>query len=283
MTSSTDLQALLDLPLLQRIPGDARERVATLLHRVSTRIAVSDGEILLLQGNVGGDMGFVLLRGAVEIDREETAPIAVSAPALLGEMLQFNPSAQRTATVRVAGDAECLRFPWQDFYAQARRDLSEAEQDMLMDSMERCIWERLGRDTLIDLALFRGVSDQLKLRACLLLQWIVRRAVLSAGEQLFAQDDLCGGAGYILTRGSFELTRPNHPAAIVGSPNLLGVMPRFDPDRRWSATAIARETAELLRFSWLEYEAMLQRRLSQREQQELGDAIAANAAAHFVA
>ncbi|HOE65938.1 MAG TPA: cyclic nucleotide-binding domain-containing protein [Candidatus Hydrogenedentes bacterium] len=184
MTSSNDLQALLNLSLLQRIPGDARERVATLLHRVSTPIAVPDGEILLLQGNVGGDMGFVLLRGAVEIDREGTSPIAVSAPALLGEMLQFNPSAQRTATVRVAGDAECLRFPWQDFYAQARRDLSEAEQDMLMDSMERCIWERLGRDTLIDLALFRGVSDQLKLRACLLLQWIVRRAVVNAGREV---------------------------------------------------------------------------------------------------
>ena len=63
---------------------------------------------------------------------------------------------------------------------------------------------------------------------------------------------------------------------------MLGVMPRFDPDLRWTATAAAQGKVELLKFSWVEYVKRLQQRLTPQEQRQVADAIGANVREHFV-
>lgn len=282
MTQSEDLQTLGGLPLVQHMPDETKERVASLLLDVSTLLTSFEDNTLLHQGWLGGDSGFVLLQGNVEIDREGASPVSMSAPALLGEMLQFNPRALRTATVLVKGEARVLRFVWQELYAQARQRLTETEQNMLMDGIEHSAWERFNRDTLIDIALFRGLPDRLKLGVVLLLQWLVEPVTLLDGQELFKQDNVCGGMGYVLMQGNIALSRPLNPSQLVNSPNLLGVMPRFEPDLRWTATASAQGKVELLKFSWVDYIKRLQQRLSRQEQRQVADAINANAKEHFI-
>lgn len=282
MTPSEDLRKLSELPLVQNMPDETKERVATLLLDVSKPVTWFEDDTLLHQGWLGGDAGFVLLEGNVEINKEGEDPIVVSAPALLGEMHQFNPRALRTATVRVVGEVRILRFVWQELYAKARQRLAEAEQNMLMDGIEHSAWERFNRDTLIDLALFRGIPERLRLRIVLLLQWIVEPVVLVDGQVLFKQGDVCGGMGYLLLQGNVALSRAQCPAQQVGSPSILGVMPRFDPDLKWTATANAQGKVELLKFSWGEYVKRLQQRLSHQEQRQVADAINANAKEHFI-
>lgn len=282
MGQSEEREKLLGLPLLQNMPDDAKKRIGILFLRVSKMVTLSDGDRLLHEGYLGGDAGFVLLSGIVEVRKEGADPVAVSAPTLLGEMRQFNPQAQRTATVRAKGHVNILKFSWQELYAQARKDLPETEQTMLMENIERIVWERFDRETLIDLALLRGLSDQLKLRACLLLQWIAQPVSLTDGETLFEQDGLCGATGFLLTRGEIEIKGADRPLQAICAPNILGVMPQFDPDLRWTAKAIAKGDVEVLRFSWSAYTAMLQQRLSQEDQRLFNDTIRANTHGHFV-
>jgi CRP-like cAMP-binding protein len=275
------LEELVELPLLQSMPDQNKARIAALLSEVSERVTVPDGEALLYQGWLGGEAGYILVRGRVRVSKTNGDEISVPAPALLGEMHQFNPVSQRTATVSAKGEATLLKFAWQQLYAQARQQLSEAEQGMLMDGIERIVWERFDRETLIDLALFRSIPERLRLRVCLPLQWIVQHLTYSHGETLFEREDLCGGTGYVLLQGNIQLAKPNYPAQAVNAPDLVGVMPDFDPGLRWTVTATAQGDVEVLRFSWQEYAALLDRRLSESELSLFRNAINEGAREHL--
>ncbi len=282
MAQSEDMKTLVQLSLLRHMPNESKGHVADLLVAISARVMCSDGDTLINEQSLGGREGFILLRGYVTIRKEGAEPIVLGSPALLGEMLQFNPRALRTATVCTKGETTVLKFSWQDFYLQSKQRLTEAEQALLMEGIERSVWERFGRDAIIDLALFRGIPDRLKLRACLVLQWIVRPEDRADGEQLFAQGDLCGGTGYALVKGAVRLLQRNYPARTLTAPDVLGVMSRFDPDLQWSATASATGVVELLKFSWQEYLALLQRHLSPQEFDQFMTAIDANASTNFI-
>lgn len=282
MNDSELADTLRKLPLLQSFSEDAKTRVAAVILRVSTIENVADGEPLIKQRTLGGHDGYVLLQGEVVVEKEASGPIVVKAPALLGEMLQFNPRAQRTATVRAHGHAATLRFSWEEFYSQARQILPESEQSLLMEAIERGVWERFGSDTIIDLALFNGLSDRLKLTASLVLQWMVQHVTLADNQKLFAQDDLCGATGFVLVDGAIQLARTNYPPRIESAPAIIGVMPRFDHTLKWSATATAKGDAQLLRFSWQEFMVTLARRLTQEESDQFAKVLDANADAHFV-
>lgn len=278
MPNSNEAETIRGLPLFSRIPEDTRVRLAEILRRVSKPVSYRDGDALISQRALGGQDGFVLLQGEVRVEKEGAEPIVLRAPALLGEMLQFNPRGQRTATVRAQGNAVALRFAWQEFYAQAKQALSEREQDALLEAIERSVSDRLDPAFRgVDLPLFRGLPDRLNLRACLALQWVVQRMALTDGQELFARDDLTGGTGFILVHGQVELTRPHYPPQVVRAPEVIGVIPRFDPARQWTATATARGSAELLRFNWQDYMALLQRRLSREELEQFVQVVESNA------
>jgi len=116
MRESDDLRKLLGLPLLHYVPNmpeATRQCIARLFLAVGQPSNLSNGDILLRQGGLGGDVGFVLLEGSVEVEKEGEKAVPVCSPALLGEMHQLNPRAQRTATVRAQGHTTVLQFSWQ--------------------------------------------------------------------------------------------------------------------------------------------------------------------------
>ncbi|MBP8128105.1 MAG: cyclic nucleotide-binding domain-containing protein [Candidatus Hydrogenedentes bacterium] len=276
------LRTLQGLPLVQYIPEAQRGAVAALFADVSKEVALAPGEILIRQGELGGETGYVLVDGSVEVEPDAGAPIRLMAPALLGEMNQFNPQAQRTATVRALTPIHALRFAWPAFYAKARSSFSVAGQGLIVDAMERCVLERFHRSMLLDLALFEGLDDALKLRVCLLLQWVTQPVAFSSGQVLFEQGGMCGGEGWLLTHGEVELRMAGQTHDVRHAPDLLGVLPQFDPGLRWTATAAARGPVEALKFSWLEFNALFMQRAAAEAQAHFWVAVKNNAHRHFV-
>jgi len=282
MEPSEEREALAGLALFEGIPPEAREHVVELLVELSEAAALAEGEVLLRQGDLAGDSGYVLVAGAVAIEKEGADPLKLPAPALLGEMHQFNPQARRTATVRATSPSQARKFSWLDLYARANDALPEDEQTMLLDGIERVVWERFEQDLLMDLPMLRALPDQLKLRVCLPLLWIVTREVLYDGETLFEQNDMCGAAGYVLIRGKMQIAKAGRHSHVLAAPDNIGVMPEFDPELRWSASAVAQGQVELLRFSWLVYNKLLEQRLSEADRQQLVAAIKAAGKACFM-
>ncbi len=277
MAMQSELSTIAGLPLFERMPPETRERVASVFLGVSTAAEVADGETLLHQGDLGGDAGFLLIDGRVEVALPEAAPAIVPAPALLGEIHQFNPRAQRTATVRAAGAVKVRRFSWQDLYAAAQLSLTPNEQGLLMDALERSVCERIAPETLVDLPALRGLPDALKVRVSLSLHWIAQRVVLPDGACLFDQDGLCGDAGYLLLHGEVELRKAGRLFQTIAAPNFLSVLIEFDPDLKWTATASAHGAIEFLKFSWLNYRTMIKQRLSAQDLERFTKALAASA------
>lgn len=276
------LRRLERLPLLRYVSEALRPRVAEALLDISREVVLERGDILMRQGEIGGETGFVLVEGEVNVERGDDRPLVVPGPALLGEMYQFNPHAQRTATVRAQTGAIAVRFSWPGFYKEAKARFSDAEQAEIVDALERCILERFDRSMLLDLALFRGLSDDLKLRICLLLQWVTQAIILQDGQVLFHQGGMCGGEGFLLTHGQLELRKAGQLFDIRKAPDLLGVLPEFDPDLRWTASAVARGPVEALKFSWLEFNALFGQRATPESRERLLEAVRNNAAAHFL-
>ena len=273
MTASEDLNILASLPLLRNMPRTAQERIANVLSEASEAIELADDAVLFHQGDLASDTGFMLLHGCVRIDREGVEPVMITAPDLLGEIQQFNPRAQRTASVRAAGPVKARRFAWQVFYEKARAALTPAEQALLMDEIEKGVCERLACETLIEVPIFRGLPDPLRVRASLTLHWLAQRVTVADGATLFEQDKFCGGTGFLLLHGAIELRLAGRLSQTLSAPSVLGVMPEFDPALRWTATATAKGDIESLKFSWLNYMTMLRQRLTQAQLDQLLKAI----------
>ena len=131
MESSEDISSLEAIPLLREMPDNARRQLIEMLLGTSEIAELEDGSALFHQGDLGGDAGFVLLSGTVRVEREGFPSVTMDAPAILGEIQQFNPRAQRTATVLAKGFVRTLRFSWQALYEKAREVLTHEEQHRL--------------------------------------------------------------------------------------------------------------------------------------------------------
>ncbi|MFP4502243.1 MAG: cyclic nucleotide-binding domain-containing protein [Candidatus Hydrogenedentota bacterium] len=252
------------LPLFDAMPPALRNRAAAALSAVSQEVAFAQGEALIEEGALSASAGYVLLDGRVEVTRAGMEAVTVPAPALLGEMQQFHPLGQRTATVRATGPVQALRFPWQAFYDRAKQTLNVSEVAQLIGAIEYCVRERFHAEQVIELPLFQNLPANVKLSASLLLMWEGTPVRCNDGDTLFRQGDMCGAKGYVLLSGRVKLVSGG-AMHMEEAPALLGVMPDFDPDLTWSATATADGVAEVLAFSWQNYLAMLQQRATPEE------------------
>jgi hypothetical protein len=274
-------ERLMTLSLLEEMPEHLKAKVAGVLLAVSEELDVEDNEVLMQEDHMAFESGYVLVQGTVQIEKAGRALSEVAGPAILGEMSQFKGGDTRTATVRAKGPALALYFHWDDFYAQAAKNLSEAEQRMLRDSMERLVWNRFGCQPLLGLSLFRGMSEQLRLKVCVMFPWIVERQTFGNNEVIFKEGGRCQSTGYLLVKGGVKLTKSPRLEKVYEAPNLIGVMPKQEPSLAWTATAIAQGDVEVFTFSWKTYTDELQKRLAPDEQRQLIDAMKQNAAEHF--
>lgn len=87
---------------------------AALIERVADAVEIREhvaGEMLCTQGGADCDVFFILMGTGVEI-LVENVPIAAREPGeIIGEMAAIEPSATRSATVRVAGTTVVARLP----------------------------------------------------------------------------------------------------------------------------------------------------------------------------
>lgn len=133
---------IMQVPLCKSLPAPMQgPLVAGLLGLASTRDA-RKGSFLYLQGARDPDTGCLLLRGSVEVRKENEPPIIVNAPDVLGEMQLFTPLGRRTATVEMASDGTVLEFSWHDFAQLARRLFDKQERDVLKRAVADCAWRR---------------------------------------------------------------------------------------------------------------------------------------------
>ncbi len=269
------------LPLVAAMPPATQDNLAGLFVDVSEVVPLTPGEALIHEGALGGSAGYLLLEGAVEVTRECAPAVQLKAPALFGEMQQFNPQALRTATVTPTAPGSALKFTWQELYTRARDALSKADQEHFANAIEESVWERFHADALADMPLFRRLPDRLRLRASLNLMWVARPRRYGDGEELFAQGEPCGDVGFQLTDGSVSLFSGGQKTATLHAPALLGVMPEFDPDRMWTATARAQGPASACRFSWQEYMVRLKETLSAEDHAVFCEAARAAVDEHF--
>lgn len=272
---------LLPLTLLREMPDQAKANVARVLLEVSEEFDLEDGEALMKEDYMAFDSGYVLVQGTVEIEKEGRQLSEVTAPAVLGEMSQFKAGDTRTATVRAKGAGVALYFRWEDFNARAKEMLSEAERRMLRDGIERLVWDRFACQGLLDLPLFRGMSEQLRHKVCIIFPWIVEPANYAPEDIVFREGEHCQSTGYLVTKGALKLAKSRGTEKRFEAPNLVGIMPKYEPGLTWRATAIAQNNVEAFTFSWKTYTGKLQERLTAEEQRQMVDSMKQNASEHF--
>ena len=282
MSEPVTVEDLVGLPLLGQMADEGvKIRVAQVFLDVSEEIDLDDGEPLMQEGYMAFESGYVLVRGSAEVEKEGRVLSEVSAPTLLGEMSQFKLGDTRTATVRAKGEAVALGFRWDDLYERAKQTLAQEEHAMLLNAIEQLVWDRFGCQSILDVALFRSLSDGLKLKVCIVFPWIAERETYGEGDVIFEEDGQCQFKGRLLTRGAVKLTREAGGDRTFTAPNIIGIMPKHEPELQWSARATAQGDVEILAFSWREYGAKIRERLTSEERRELADSMKQNAAEHF--
>lgn len=134
---------LLEVSLLEALPEDVRLSLCMTLWWLGEVHEFSYGEVLFRQGDAGANTGCALLDGAVSVRRDDGPTIDVAAPDLLGELMQLEDDAQRTATVTVTERALVLQFDWHDFVAICSQLLDQEKQDLLRERMQEIAEQRL--------------------------------------------------------------------------------------------------------------------------------------------
>ncbi len=118
-----------------------RAKLAGVFLGVSEREEIPEGTVLFTQGEEGSEAGYVVLEGVVLVEKSNAGPIRCAAPALIGEMNQFNPVHFRTATVTAATPLEALRFSWKDFEGALYDALGRTEADAVQEALRGQAWQ----------------------------------------------------------------------------------------------------------------------------------------------
>jgi CRP-like cAMP-binding protein len=140
MTSKEIRDAVLRVRTVAGLSEELRGQVAEILLTVSQPRSVAKGTVWLHEGEHTENKGYILLKGAVGIQKSESPPVECRGPELLGEMMQFNPLHLRTATVVTLEDSVVLRFLWDDFWALTAKQLSASDQEKVKDAVKDLAW-----------------------------------------------------------------------------------------------------------------------------------------------
>lgn len=144
MMSADERRAqLMALPFLDQLPRGLGERFMDTLEDAAEHMSISKGVELFVEGDHNPDYGYALLSGAVSVKRSYAADSLAPAPALLGEIKQFNPNSERTATVCASGVLEVLRFRWEDVNSSLKAALSDAERELVRKALLDYAWQHI--------------------------------------------------------------------------------------------------------------------------------------------
>jgi len=124
------------------LPDELRESAARILLTIGELRNVGSGDTWIREGEQTENKGYVLLRGTVAIIRDEHPQAECEAPALLGEMMQFNPQEHRLATITALTRCTVLRFTWDEFWRAVKEQFDEVEFATLRKLVEQYAWDR---------------------------------------------------------------------------------------------------------------------------------------------
>ena len=143
MDSEQTEQLLAGLPFMDDLPKAVAQRFAEILIDSAERTTVVDGTQLFTEGEHEPDLGYVSLSGEVRVEKPYASDSMTTAPAPLGEIKQFNPTSERTATVRASGDLDVLRFRWDELNAAINAALKGPEQKLLRRALLDYAWKHV--------------------------------------------------------------------------------------------------------------------------------------------
>lgn len=132
---------ILKLEFLGSLTPNLVDYVVDTFLEISEYGRFSKHAVLFTEGDQGSDAGYLLLGGEISVTKSSAPEIRCQAPELLGEMKQFNPNQERTATVEAVDELEVLRFNWYDFSAAMEQGLNESDRAAVTSALESCAWQ----------------------------------------------------------------------------------------------------------------------------------------------
>jgi CRP-like cAMP-binding protein len=143
MDSDSIRKELVDLPFFQSLTTEVRNVLAQVIQTVSKAEHIPAGTFLFKRGSQGEDVGCIVLRGDIRVEKSGTPEIVSSAPELLGEMKQVNPDALRTANVDAVTDLDVLKFSWDAFNNGIRNAMSEPDAQTVKQAIKDYAWQHI--------------------------------------------------------------------------------------------------------------------------------------------
>lgn len=139
-----EMQNLLcGLPFMLDMPESLKQQVGQIFVEVSDLESIDADAVLFREGDRNNQDGYIVLSGAVTVEKSYAKECMALAPVLLGEVKQFNPRSERTATVRAKEDLDALRFDWSKFYARVDERLDDMDQEVLRAALLNYAWLHL--------------------------------------------------------------------------------------------------------------------------------------------
>ncbi|MBI5095248.1 MAG: Crp/Fnr family transcriptional regulator [Candidatus Hydrogenedentes bacterium] len=126
--------------ILKELATDLRTEMAEILAGISDLRKVPMGKCWIHEHEKAPNNGYVLLEGSVIVRKSGTPDIECEAPEFLGEMMQFMPSHERTASVTALSDCAVLRFQWDDFWKEISAKLSPEHQEKIKEAIKNTTW-----------------------------------------------------------------------------------------------------------------------------------------------
>jgi len=139
-----EVQNLLSgLPFMLDMPESLKQQVGQILLEVSEVESIEADTVLFREGDKNNQDGYIVLSGSVQVEKTYAKECAAMAPVLLGEVKQFNPRSERTATVRAREDLDALHFDWNRFYEAVDDRLDATDQEVLRAALLNYAWLHL--------------------------------------------------------------------------------------------------------------------------------------------
>ncbi len=130
-----------NLKLMEELTEDLRNKLGLVLLKISEMRRVPKGASWLREKEHTPNKGYILVKGSAVVRKGDAPEIACQAPQLFGEMMQFNPTGVRTATVVTSEPCVVLRFLWDDFWAATEKELTPEENEQVRSVLQSLAWE----------------------------------------------------------------------------------------------------------------------------------------------
>lgn len=139
-----EIQNLLcGLPFMIDMPESLKQRVSLIFLDISEFETIEEGRVLFREGDSKSQDGYIVLSGSVKVDKSYAKCTTAYGPVLLGEIKQFNPRSERTATVTANEDLDTLHFDWTKFNDALRARLDATDQEVFRKCLLNYAWLHL--------------------------------------------------------------------------------------------------------------------------------------------